>query len=168
MVAAVTRMRRWQSCRDCWRDCWPAARRPTPFHCPVPAHHGRAISRGQDYLGSAVNLAARVAAKSGGGQFLATRPVADAAQRSGIDGTALGRNRLRNIAEPVYLFEVRGSAEVSADTLDPVCRMSVDPAHAAGWLAHAGQRYWFCSLRGAGTFAADPGRHIPDAVGEPA
>ena len=138
---------------------------------PLPragAHHGRAISRGQDYLGSAVNLAARVAAKSGGGQFLATRRVADAAQRLGIDVTALGPHRLRNITEPVDLFEVRGSANVSTDTLDPVCRMSVDPAHAAGWLAHAGHRYWFCSLRCAGTFAADPARHIPDAAGEPA
>lgn len=131
---------------------------------PLPragAHHGRALARSNDYFGSSVNLAARVAGTAAGGQFLATRAVAEAAQRSRVDVTSLGPHLLRNIAEPTDLFEIGARAETASDSLDPVCRMSVDPARAAGWLAHSGQRFWFCSLNCASIFAANPDRHLP-------
>lgn len=137
------------TCRDV--DAFPLPR--------AGAHHGRAVARSHDYLGGAVNLAARVAGTAAGGQFLATRAVADAAQRSNVQVAALGPHVLRNIAQPIDLFEIAASAEPTSHPLDPVCRMSVDPARAAGWLAYSGQRFWFCSLKCAHTFAANPDRH---------
>jgi adenylate cyclase len=53
-------------------------------------HHGVAVERGDDLFGSAVNLAARVAAEARGGQVLATAWVADAARGSGLSVTPLG------------------------------------------------------------------------------
>lgn len=137
--------------------CQQAAAFPLPR---AGAHHGQAISRDADYFGNAVNIAARVAARAAGGQFLATRAVGDAARQLGLDVTALGPQQLRNIAEPVDLFKVHALTGATDPTLDPVCRMSVDPVTAAGWLAYADQRHWFCSLKCAAIFAANPNPHL--------
>jgi YHS domain-containing protein len=42
--------------------------------------------------------------------------------------------------------------------IDPVCRMAVDPDHAAGRLTYEGTTYFFCALTCAGVFAQDPQR----------
>lgn len=47
--------------------------------------------------------------------------------------------------------------------IDPVCRMSVVPASAAGRLRYADAEWWFCSLDCAGRFAADPDRYLPES-----
>jgi len=46
----------------------------------------------------------------------------------------------------------------SATAVDPVCGMSVDPAHAAAHLVHDGTDVWFCGQGCADAFAADPDR----------
>jgi class 3 adenylate cyclase/YHS domain-containing protein len=124
------------------------------------AHHGPAVRRGGDYLGATVNLAARVAGHAGGGQVLATSAVADAARRRGIEVAGLGSRRLRNLAQPVELFEIRLGGHERSSAIDPVCRMRVEPEHAPGSLSHAGQRFWFCSVACVAAFAADPDRYI--------
>src|SRR5437870_5285311 len=43
---------------------------------------------------------------------------------------------------------------------DPVCGMSVDPAHAAGSTVHQGQTYYFCSTHCLHQFEADPPRYV--------
>ncbi|MHB8463694.1 MAG: YHS domain-containing protein [Acidimicrobiales bacterium] len=133
---------------------------------PLPragAHHGPAISRDGDYLGGAVNLAARVAGHASGGQFLVTAPVADAARVVALEVVALGAHQLRNVAEPVELFDVRVSSGETSHTIDPVCRMHLDREHAAGSLCHEGRHYWFCSLDCVSVFAAKPDRYtVPD------
>lgn len=131
---------------------------------PLPragAHHGRAIARNHDYFGSAVNLAARGAGKAGGGQFLATGAVAEAARRRGDDVTAIGTHGLRNVSEPTELFEIGCGADASTAVVDPVCRMRLDRENAFGWLRHDGHEYWFCSLECLRVFATDPGRQVP-------
>jgi YHS domain-containing protein len=50
----------------------------------------------------------------------------------------------------------------SATAVDPVCGMSVDPAHAAAHLVHDGTDVWFCGQGCADAFAADPGAHRLD------
>jgi len=50
-----------------------------------------------------------------------------------------------------------------ATAVDPVCGMTVDPAHAAAHLVHEGADVWFCCQGCADTFAADPGSHRVDA-----
>lgn len=129
------------------RRIWAACAGATGFPLPrAGAHHGSAIAREGDYLGAAVNLAARVAAHAGGGQALATREVADTARAEGVEVVELGAHRLRNLAEAVELYEIRLGRGEAADSVDPVCRMRVESDHAAGSLIHREHRFWFCSL----------------------
>lgn len=131
----------------------------------VGLHHGPYVERGGDFFGAAVNLAARVSGQAVGGEVLLTGHTA--ALADGLDGVHYeprGRQPLRNVREPVELF---AAVRVGQDTtrrlaIDPVCRMAVDPDHAAGRLTFEGTAYFFCSLTCAGAFA----RH-PEAYAEP-
>jgi adenylate cyclase len=123
-------------------------------------HHGDAVERNGDVFGAAVNLAARVAAYARGGQVLGTAPIADAARQAGRSVTSLGSVRLRNLREPVELFDL-GVDVCDDEVIDPVCRMRVAPGRAVGRLTLSGSSYWFCSLRCAGLFARDPGAYAP-------
>lgn len=49
-------------------------------------------------------------------------------------------------------------------TLDPVCRMKVDPARAAARAEYAGAVYHFCSPGCQRAFLADPGRFAAPAA----
>lgn len=140
---------------------WERCSETSGFLLPrAGAHHGPAISRDGDYLGATVNLAARVAGHAGGGQILVTSGVARAASDTGFEVAGLGPHRLHNVAAPVELFEIRFDASEPAGTIDPVCRMRVEPDLAAGSLCHEGQRFWFCSMPCVAAFAADPGRYL--------
>lgn len=44
---------------------------------------------------------------------------------------------------------------------DPVCGMSVEPAHAAASAEHEGSTYYFCSHGCHTAFTADPGKYLP-------
>ena len=123
----------------------------------VGLHYGPVIRRGGDVFGATVNIAARIAARAGGGEILCTRPVADAAAAAEIRTRRLGLIPLRNLTEPVELFELVRSAAADR-TVDPVCRMVVHPATAAGRLGYQGVDYLFCSLDCAAKFAAHPDR----------
>ena len=46
-----------------------------------------------------------------------------------------------------------------ASAIDPVCGMTVDPAHAAGSYEYAGQTYYFCNTSCLNRFKADPARY---------
>lgn len=126
---------------------------------PIPRsglHHGSAIARGDDYIGAAVNLAARVAAQAHGGQVLVTAAVAAAARDLGVGVDDLGAFALRNVAESVELFDLQVATLDEVVTIDPVCRMQVHHDNAAGRLSHREHMYWFCSLACAAQFAANP------------
>lgn len=71
-----------------------------------------------------------------------------------------GKRTLKNVAEPLSLFAAmrEGQRTESGLPIDPVCRMAVDPEHAAGRLVHQDVEYQFCSLQCAGRFAAAPGQ----------
>ena len=71
----------------------------------VGLHHGPAIERDGDYLGAAVNLAARVSGEASGGEVLLTgQTAALAPQLDGVFYEPRGRQALRNVREPVDLF----------------------------------------------------------------
>ena len=129
---------------------------------PLPrtgVHHGPAIERSGDWFGATVNLAARVAGQAQGGQTLATAAVVAAARAQSIPVTELGCFSLRNIAEPVELYELELVAPTQATSLDPVCRMQVRHARAVGRLRHDARDWWFCSLACAGAFTREPDRY---------
>ena len=122
-------------------------------------HEGPAVERDGDWFGSAVNLAARVAAHAAGDQVLSTAAVANAATEAGFETRPLGEVRLRNVGEPVPLFEVVACPTLPDRVIDPVCHMAVDRRSAPSRLRHDDHKHLFCSLECAGAFASDPGRY---------
>jgi len=125
------------------------------------AHTGSAIADGSDYLGATVNLAARVAAHAGGGQLLVTEPVANAATEIGEVITFVGAVPLRNIAEPVILYEIDVNPD-SSSAVDPVCAMKVPTTGpSAVHLTHNDHELWFCGLPCLARYAAAPDTFTP-------
>jgi adenylate cyclase len=125
----------------------------------VGLHHGSYVERDGDYFGAAVNLAARVSGQAVGGEVLLTgRTAALAPDLDGVLYEARGRQQLRNVREPVELFAAVHTGQDAKRHLvvDPVCRMAVDPDHAAGRLIYEGTAFFFCTLDCAGTFAQRP------------
>jgi adenylate cyclase len=130
----------------------------------VGLHHGPAIERDGDYFGATVNVAARVSAVAGGGEVLLTgHTAALAPELEGVLYEPRGRQELRNVRAPVELFAAirQGDRADGHLAVDPVCRMAVDPDHAAGRLMLDGTAYFFCTLTCAGAFARDPERYVP-------
>lgn len=130
----------------------------------VGLHHGAAVERDGDFFGAAVNLAARVSAEAIAGEVLVTGTTAALApDLEGVVYEPRGRRELRNVRDPVDLYAaVRvGAARQEALPCDPVCRMAVDPARAAGRLVYEDMAYFFCSLACAGEFARRP-EHYAD------
>ena len=126
-------------------------------------HHGEALERDGSFLGSTINVAARVAAQARGGQILATTAVADAARAEGIAVTSIGLVSLRHVRDSVELFELHPTvATGETDAIDPVCRMRVERKQAAGRLRFADVEYWFCSLPCVAAFAANPHAYLRD------
>ena len=128
----------------------------------VGLHAGAAVERDGDWFGAAVNLAARVSGAAAGGEVLLTATTAE--RITGERGSprlflrSRGRRELRNVSDPVELVEASCEYSSGLDELpiDPICRMAVEPAHAAGSLSYEGVEYWFCSLDCARRFAEAP------------
>ena len=74
--------------------------RPRPR---IGVHVGACVYRDGDYYGREVNLAARVAARAGGGEVLVTRPVVEAAGGA-LAFRRIGEVRLKGFADPTELF----------------------------------------------------------------
>lgn len=127
----------------------------------VGMHTGSAVERDGDWFGSTVNLAARVAAAAGGDEVLLTESTREGAgEMPGVELEALGRHSFRNVAERIPLYRALPSRAQTPSTVDPVCRMSVDPARSAGHLKHGTANFHFCSLECARQFAADPDVYV--------
>ncbi|HEY6590738.1 MAG TPA: adenylate/guanylate cyclase domain-containing protein [Actinomycetota bacterium] len=76
-----------------------------PAHVGVAA--GPVVVQGGDYFGRTVNLAARIAARAGAGQVLASQGVAEPAPPAGVRFLELGELELKGFADPVRLLEAR-------------------------------------------------------------
>jgi adenylate cyclase len=125
----------------------------------VGMHTGPAVERDGDWFGATVNVAARVSGIAGGGEVILTEETRQAAgDLAGLGFHERGRQELRNVEEPVLLYAAvrRDAGSGSALPIDPVCRMAVDPEHAAGTITHEGTEYHFCSLACVQRFAAGP------------
>ena len=81
--------------------------RPLPR---IGVHYGATLYRDGDYYGREVNLAARVAARSAGGEVLVTRPLVDVSGRH-LEFERIGEVRLKGFTEPTELFLARQAEE---------------------------------------------------------
>src|SRR4051794_32861043 len=136
----------------------------------VGMHTGPAVERGGDWFGSTVNLAARVSGIAGGDQVLLTEATRTAASElEGIELERRGERPFKNVRDAVALYLAqREGEEREARAIDPVCRMAVEPAEAAGRLIYDGRNYHFCSLECARAFATEPERFAEATAGDEA
>jgi adenylate cyclase len=77
--------------------------RPLPR---IGIHYGEALYRDGDYYGRDVNIASRVAARSGGGEVLVTRPVVEHAG-SHLEFERIAEVKLKGFADATEIFLAR-------------------------------------------------------------
>ncbi len=120
------------------------------------AHSGVALYREGDYLGTTVNVAARVTSQATRGQFLVTDTV-----RRELDADeavdSIGWRALKGVSDEIELFEVGSSR--APRPVDPVCGMVIDPEACLVTLEWRSERVFFCSEACRDRFVADPGRY---------
>lgn len=122
-------------------------------------HHGPVVQRNDDWFGTTVNVAARLAALSQPGEVLTTTAVADAANDAGMNVEPLGPRSLRGIPEPLELYAVTPCPAEPSRVVDPTCHMAVERTLAAATRTVAGTEHHFCSLDCADTFDRTHGDH---------
>lgn len=134
-----------------------------PLH--VGAHAGETLFHDGDYVGAAVNLAARVAGVTEPSQFLVTEQVVEGLDLSAeVVLSPLGVRTLKGVAQPVQLTAVSRSGPGPDRLRDPVCGMSVDAgSFARSW---AGRSWSFCSVRCAETFDQNRDRYAAPSSGQ--
>lgn len=120
----------------------------------VGLHTGTAVRRGDDWFGSAVNVASRVADAARAGEVLCTGPTREAIGPA-VPVRDRGQWNFKNLAKPVKVYELVLARAPELPT-DPVCRMAIDPERAAEHRVHDGMEYLFCSERCAATFDESP------------
>ena len=77
-----------------------------PTHIGI--HIGPVVFQDGDVYGRTVNLASRIASHAGAGQVLVSQETAEAARDGGLRFESVGSVELKNVAEPVALFEAFG------------------------------------------------------------
>jgi len=76
----------------------------------IGVHYGETLYRDGDYYGREVNLAARVVARSAGGEVVVTRPLVDLSG-SHLEFERIGEVRLKGFTEPTELYLARQAEE---------------------------------------------------------
>ena len=97
----------------------------------VGLHAGPVVLRDGDVLGGTVNLAARVAARAGGGQVLATGTFAEGLPADRWPVRRLGAQELKGLSEPVEVVELELCPHPADRPVDPVCGMALGGGSAA-------------------------------------
>jgi predicted ATPase/class 3 adenylate cyclase len=101
VAAAVTAQRLFEV------ETWVTA---APIRVRMGIHTGEAVVRDGDYLGTVVNRTARLMAIGHGGQVLCSQASAAVVGAGVPDGAVLvdlGERRLRDLSEPIRVFQVR-------------------------------------------------------------
>ncbi len=128
----------------------------------VGMHTGTAVRRGDDWFGSAVNVASRIADLAHAGEVIVSAATREAAAASTLAGRlrSRGRRNLRHVPEPVEVFALVPEAMEARPELpvDPVCRIAV--AASAEVVVWRGVEYHFCSGACADAFRRSPMRYL--------
>ena len=123
------------------------------------AHVGSVLYREGDYVGTAVNIAARVAAAATRHQFLVTDAVRRELGDLDVAVKALGARHLKGLSEQIELFELSRHRGSEVRAVDPVCQMELDDESARARLDWQGQSQLFCSEGCLRRFLDDPARY---------
>jgi len=126
------------------------------------AHSGPVLYREGDYLGTTVNVAARLVAEAERHQVLVTAAVRkEAGSLPGVEFVPLGTRRLKGLSDEVEVFAARGrlGEARSERRVDPVCGMELAAGETAATLALEGREEAFCSQECLQRFVAAPERY---------
>jgi adenylate cyclase len=130
----------------------------------VGMHTGTAVRLGDDWFGSAVNVASRIADLAHAGEVIVSAATRQAAASSALASQLRprGRRSLKHVPEPVEVFALVTEGIDSRRELpvDPVCRIAVDPAASAETIVWRGVEYHFCSSACADAFRAAPTHYL--------
>lgn len=85
----------------------------------------------------------------------------------GVVISVLTYRRVSTDIQPFISHVIRTGLEIpsSLKVMDPVCRMAVDPAIAAGRMSYRGKTYYFCHASCLDTFMKDPARYAEREAG---
>ena len=125
-------------------------------------HWGQVLYREGDYLGVAVNVAARLAAGAERHQVLVSGELRrEAAGLPDVEFVPLGKRRLKGLVDEFELFEAVRPSEAKAGRrlVDPVCGMELGLGESAARLVFEGQERVFCSQACLQRFVATPERY---------
>lgn len=123
---------------------------------------GPVVDRGDDILGSTVNLAARLADLAPAGELRVTEHAARAASDAGWSVEPLGPVEIRGFQDHVGLYAVI-LCHPSDCVTDPVCGMRLNAGEDTPTVRHAGRSRWFCSTSCLARFRASPDRYHTSA-----
>ncbi len=126
-------------------------------------HWGPVLYRDGDYVGSNVNVAARLAAAAKRHEVLVTGAVSEGVKdglQEGAELRSLGSKRLKGLPEEVELFEVLTPETATDKVLDPVCGMELEPAEVAARLTLESRELSFCADECLRRFVAAPERYL--------
>ena len=102
-----------------------AARADRPIRVGVGVHAGESVAEGEGFVGSAVNIAARICALAAPGEVLVSDTVRSLVRTSlPLTFRSRGRPKLKGIAEPIELFAVTPAVETTAVRQAPAARPS--------------------------------------------
>lgn len=124
-------------------------------------HWGQVLYREGDYVGSTVNLAARLASEAERHQVLLTASVrSEADGLPGVEFVRLGKRKLKGLPEDIDLYQAQPADTISKEkTIDPVCGMELGPGEVAARLTLDGVERTFCSDNCLRQFVAAPERY---------
>jgi adenylate cyclase len=123
----------------------------------VGIHYGEILEEDNQFYGSTINLASRIAAHSAGGQILCSATALSSLNDNSSEHfKSLGFVKFKNVKQPVEVFEVAYQQDKTEKVFDPVCHMAVAPDSAAGFIQHGGNTYFFCSLACQNSFSENP------------
>ena len=122
---------------------------------------GDLLYREGDYVGSNVNIAARLASEADRHQVLVTADVRrEAANTPGVEFVQLGKRTLKGLGGRFELFAARSTtADAGEKHIDPVCGMEMSDAEVSARLTLEGEDRCFCSEDCLRKFIASPERY---------
>ena len=127
----------------------------------VGMHTGAAVERDGDWYGASVNLAARVAGAARAGEVLLTEATRNALPpEASAEVRERGQRWFKHVPDRVSIYAAHPATVEREFSIDPVCRMAVDPSRAAAVLKYRGSDHCFCSQSCRDAFEADPKRYV--------
>jgi adenylate cyclase len=129
-------------------------------------HWGPVLYREGDYVGTNVNVAARLAAEAQRHEVLVTAAVTDEAEGlPGVEFMPLGKRVLKGLTDEIDVFRAQPSIQLDlAKVIDPVCGMELQSSEITTRLSLEGRELAFCCEKCLRQFIVAPERYSKETA----